>query len=56
MAWQDQCYPLAAEFLDVALEDEDYTDSPGVVWQGTHQPPDDGEDGEDGEDDDSDEY
>ncbi len=37
--WQSQCYPLEMEVLDVQLQNEGYRDSPGIVWQGAHQPP-----------------
>jgi hypothetical protein len=37
--WQSQCYPLEMEVLDVQLQNEGYRDAPGVVWQGSHQPP-----------------
>jgi tetratricopeptide (TPR) repeat protein len=63
--WQSQCYPLQMEVLDIQLQNEGYRDSPGIVWQGSHQPPflamngqgddDDFEDDFDDEDDDLDE-
>jgi hypothetical protein len=37
--WQSQCYPLEMEVLDVQLQNEGYRESPGIVWQGAHQPP-----------------
>ena len=37
--WQSQCHPLEMEVLDVQLQNEGYRDSPGIVWQGAHQPP-----------------
>ncbi len=55
--WQTRCLPPPFEFIDVRLQGEDYEDSPGIVWQGLHQPvsSDDDEDGGDF-DDDSGEY
>ena len=32
--WQQRCYPLAAEILEVEEDGTGYTDKPGVVWQG----------------------
>lgn len=37
--WQSQCYPLEMEVMDVQLQNDNFRDSPGVVWQGAHQPP-----------------
>jgi hypothetical protein len=58
--WQTRCLPPPFEFIDVRLQGEDYEDSPGIVWQGLHQPAstdDDDEDGDDQDfDDDSGEY
>lgn len=34
LSWQARCFPLPAEVLEVNQGGEDYTDSPGVVWQG----------------------
>jgi hypothetical protein len=34
LAWQSRCYPLAATVEAVELLRENYTDKPGVVWQG----------------------
>lgn len=34
LSWQHRCYPLPAELLDVEQDGADYTDKPGVVWQG----------------------
>jgi tetratricopeptide (TPR) repeat protein len=32
--WQQRCYPLPPEILDIEEEGTDFTDKPGVVWQG----------------------
>jgi tetratricopeptide (TPR) repeat protein len=34
MAFQSRCYHLPAELRDLETDDEEYTDVPGVVWQG----------------------
>jgi tetratricopeptide (TPR) repeat protein len=34
LKWQSKCYPLPAEVLQTEIQNEDYTDKPGVVWQG----------------------
>lgn len=34
LQWQQRCYPLPSQVVDVAEEGSDYTDVPGVVWQG----------------------
>lgn len=33
-AWQQRCYPLPAEILEIEEEGTDFSDRPGVVWQG----------------------
>jgi hypothetical protein len=34
LRWQARCYPLPATVVETELLNEDYTDKPGVVWQG----------------------
>lgn len=34
LKWQKRCFPLAAEILEVEEDGSDFTDTPGVVWQG----------------------
>jgi hypothetical protein len=35
LSWQSRCFPLPAEVLELDEDEEnDFTDSPGVVWQG----------------------
>lgn len=34
MAWQQRCFPLAAEVVEIDEEGSGYTDVAGVVWQG----------------------
>ena len=34
LAWQQRCFTLPAEILEVEEDGTDFTDAPGVVWQG----------------------
>jgi tetratricopeptide (TPR) repeat protein len=34
LAWQERCYPLDAEVYEIELQDDGFSDHPGVVWQG----------------------
>ena len=34
LAWQARCYPLKAVVDEIVLQNEGFTDHPGVVWQG----------------------
>lgn len=53
MPWQSRCYPLPAEVIEVSIQSEDYTDSPGVVWQGWRDNVEPAEEGEANNDEDS---
>jgi tetratricopeptide (TPR) repeat protein len=57
--WQKRCLAVPFEFVDVRLQGDGYEDSPGVVWQGLHQPvsaDDEDEDDMDDFDDDDEDY
>jgi len=43
LSWQNRCAPLAAEIVQIEAQDEQYRDSPGIVWQGPHFPNDESE-------------
>jgi tetratricopeptide (TPR) repeat protein len=34
LKWQQQCFPLAAEIMEIEEDGSDFTDTAGVVWQG----------------------
>jgi hypothetical protein len=34
LEWQQRCYPLPAEIVEIEEGGTDYTDHPGIVWQG----------------------
>ncbi len=36
--WQEKCYTVRPELLDVSLQGEDFQDHRGVVWQASHEP------------------
>ena len=38
LEWQARCYPLPAEIEEIRLDDDGFTDHPGVVWQGIREP------------------
>jgi hypothetical protein len=41
LQWQRRCYPLESHVEHIALEQEGFTDRPGVVWQGAREGADD---------------
>jgi hypothetical protein len=34
LQWQRRCYPLDAEVVEISGNDESFSESPGIVWQG----------------------
>lgn len=37
LAWQERCYPIPAEIVEVQTGEETYQDVPGIVWQGLRE-------------------
>jgi len=37
LEWQQRCFPLPAEIVEVETGEETYQDLPGVVWQGQRE-------------------
>lgn len=39
LMWQSRCYPMEPRLDVVAPSEDEFADSPGIVWQGSRFPP-----------------